>query len=322
MHDPVAVILAAGKSTRMKSAVPKVLHDVCGRPMIEYVLESARNAGACRIVVVVGYQADQVRDALSEHPDVEFALQAEQHGTGHAVMVCEEQLKRHDGPVLILAGDTPLLRAESLSALLQEQREHDAVCVIGTAETDANEGLGRIVRDSDGEFLQIVEQRDTTPEQAAIREINAGCYAFDCRSLLGALGRIRPENDQGEYYLTDCPAVLKADGKRVVASRRLDIVEAMGVNTRVQLAEVERTMQRMCLEKLMLSGVTIVAPDQTYVDPRAVVGPDTVIDPFTSVTGPAVIGRRCRIGPHAVVQGDAQIPDGTAIGPFEIVTGE
>ncbi len=243
MDDPVAIILAAGKSTRMKSAVPKVLHDVCGRPMIEYVLDAARDAGARRIVVVVGYKADQVRDALAGHPDVEFVLQTEQHGTGHAVMMCEEPLKRHDGPVLVLAGDTPLLRGESLSALLEEQRAHDAVCVIGTAETDANEGLGRIVRDAEGEFLRIVEQRDATPQEAAIREINTGCYVFDGRSLLEALGRIRPENEQGEYYLTDCPAVLKADGKRVIASRSLDIVEAMGVNTRLQLAEVQRTIE-------------------------------------------------------------------------------
>ncbi|HUG90260.1 MAG TPA: NTP transferase domain-containing protein, partial [Planctomycetaceae bacterium] len=197
---PLAIVLAAGKSTRMKSALPKVLHEVCGRPMIEYVLDAARDAGATRIVVVVGHEADRVRAALASQGDVEFALQAEQQGTGHAVMMCREALSRQDGAVLVLSGDTPLLRAESLRGLLDEQQRHAAACIIGTAETDANQGLGRIVRDAGGAFARIVEQRAATPEQAAVREINTGCYAFDARDLLEALDRIRPENSQAEYY--------------------------------------------------------------------------------------------------------------------------
>ena len=263
----------------MESDLPKVLHDVCGRPMIEYVLDSARDAGVCRIVVVVGYKADRVRDALARHSDVQFAVQAEQRGTGHAVMMCNGQLGRHDGPVLILAGDRPLLRGESLAGLLQEQRTHNAACVIGTAVTDASEGLGRIVRGKQGEFLRIVEHRDATPKEAAIREVNTSCYAFDNRSLLEALARIRPENKRGEYYLTDCPAVLKADGKRVIASRRLDVVEAMGVNTPLQLAEVERTIERARFEEPMPAGIKIVDPDQPCADPCATIGIDTVISP-------------------------------------------
>jgi len=244
VDDPVAVILAAGQSTRMKSDVPKVLHEVCGRPLIEYILDAARSAGMRRMIVVVGFKANLVRQALAKHPDVEFALQTEQHGTGHAVMMCEEQLKLHDGPVLIVAGDTPLLRGESLAALLQEQRRQNAACVIGTAHTDANEGLGRIVRDSDGEFMQIVEQCDTTPEQARITEINTGCCVFDCQALLRALRKLRPNNDQGELYLTDCPAILKSAGKTVLASPQLDFAEAMGVNTPEQLAAVEKVLQQ------------------------------------------------------------------------------
>jgi bifunctional UDP-N-acetylglucosamine pyrophosphorylase/glucosamine-1-phosphate N-acetyltransferase len=242
VSDPVAVILAAGQSKRMKSELPKVVHGVCGRPMIEYVLDAARGAGVKRIVVVVGHKAELVKSALARHGDIEFALQAERKGTGHAVMMCREQLAAHDGPVLVLAGDTPLLRASSLKALLDEQRRGGAACVIGTAVTDAKQGLGRIVRDAGGAFLRIVEERDATPEQAAIREINTGCYAFSCRPLFDALTKIRPDNDQGEYYLTDCPTVMMAEGRRVLACQSFDIVEAKGVNTLEQLADVERTL--------------------------------------------------------------------------------
>jgi bifunctional UDP-N-acetylglucosamine pyrophosphorylase/glucosamine-1-phosphate N-acetyltransferase len=211
--------------------------------MIEYDLEAARAAGASRLIVVVGHKAELVREQLARHPDVEFALQAEQKGTGHAVMVCGEQLADHDGPVLVLAGDTPLLRGESLAALLSELRDQHAAAVIGTAITDNNFGLGRVVRSADGEFLRIVEQKDATPEEAAIREINTGCYAFDSRQLFQALTQIRPNNSQAEYYLTDVPAILKAQGQRVIAAAKLTIEEALGVNTPDQLAEVERVLQ-------------------------------------------------------------------------------
>ena len=240
---PAAVILAAGKGTRMKSDLPKVAHEVCGRPMIEYVLDAARAAGAERLIVVVGFRAEVIRDLLSRHADVEFAVQEQQLGTGHAVMMCRRQLADHRGPVLVLAGDTPLLRPQSLGTLLGEQRQHAAAAVIGTAVTQKNAGLGRIVRGADGAFERIVEDRDATPEQKAITEINTGCYAFDGPSLLSALDRIKPENDQAEYYLTDCPAILKADGKTVVASPTFTIEEAMGVNTPQQLADVEAVLK-------------------------------------------------------------------------------
>lgn len=228
----------------MKSELPKVMHSVCGRPMVEYVLDAARSAGAERLVVVVGYQAELVRDGLAYHRDVEFALQGEQKGTGHAVQMCAEQLANHDGPVLVLAGDTPLLRSQSLAALLIEMQDQKAACVIGTAITQNNFGLGRVVRSSSGEFLRIVEQKDTTPEEAAIHEINTGCYAFDSRLLFQTLTQIRPNNSQGEYYLTDVPAILKSSGHRVIAVPKLTIEEAMGVNTPEQLAEVEVVLRR------------------------------------------------------------------------------
>lgn len=238
MSQPVALILAAGKGTRMQSDLPKVLHEIAGRPMVEYVLDTARAAGAERLVVIVGHQADLVRSRLSHRTDVEFALQTEQLGTGHAVQMCADQLATHDGPVLVLAGDTPLLKPASLAGLLAEQKEHSAACVIGTAVTKKNEGLGRVVRNEAGDFERIVEQKDCSPAEAAIEEINTGCYVFDSRQLLAALKHLRPNNQQGELYLTDCPAVMLAAGETVVASCRLDIQEAIGINTPAQLAEV------------------------------------------------------------------------------------
>ena len=319
MDAPVAVVLAAGKSTRMKSAVPKVLHEVCGRPMIEYVLDAAREAGAARIVVIVGHAAEQVKTRLSSHRDVEFALQAEQKGTGHAVMMCADHLRAHAGPVLVLTGDAPLMRAASFSALLDDYHARGAACTIGTATTNNNFGLGRIVRDAAGEFLKIVEEKDAAPEEKLIQEINVGCYVFDCRPLFDALEQVRPDNRQGVLFLTDCAAILRRRGFPVIASCRMDIAEALGVNTRTQLAEVQRAMQQRTFEKLFAEGVTIVDPSQTSIDPRARIGADTVIHPFTVIEGPAEIGPNCRIGPHAVLRGTARVSDGGVVGPFQVV---
>ena len=244
MAAPVAIVLAAGKGTRMKSDLPKVLHEVSGKPMVEHVFDAVRGAGVQRIICVIGHQADLMRETLGSHSDVEFALQAEQNGTGHAVQMAADLLTDHDGSVLVLAGDTPLLRAESLQALLDELTSNRAAAVVGSAITEANQGLGRIVRDPAGQFTRIVEEKDATDEQKAIQEINTGCYAFDSRSLFEALAEVKPLNNQGEYYLTDCPAILKEKGRTVVAAAKLDIHEAMGVNTRDQLADVEQVLQQ------------------------------------------------------------------------------
>jgi bifunctional UDP-N-acetylglucosamine pyrophosphorylase/glucosamine-1-phosphate N-acetyltransferase len=228
----------------MKSDLPKVLHEVCGKSMVEHVFDAVRGAGVTRIVCVIGHEAPLMRQRLGGHSDVEFALQSEQKGTGHAVQMAAELLAGHNGPVLVLAGDTPLLRAESLQALLSELTSSDAVAVVGSAITAANQGLGRVVRDTDGQFVGIVEEKDATPEQKAIQEINTGCYAFDCRSLFEALAEVKPLNTQGEYYLTDCPAILRDRGRTVLAAAKLDIHEAMGVNTKEQLAEVEQVLRQ------------------------------------------------------------------------------
>jgi bifunctional UDP-N-acetylglucosamine pyrophosphorylase / glucosamine-1-phosphate N-acetyltransferase len=249
MPETAAVILAAGQGTRMKSDLPKVLHEACGRPLVQYVLEAARAAGARRQVVVVGYQADRIRSALAGQEDVEFAMQERQLGTGDAVKAARPLLNDHAGPVLVLAGDMPLVTPRSLSRLLDEQARHAAACVVGTAETEQNQGLGRIVRDADGTFLRIVEERDATDAEKQIREINTGCYAFDGPALFEALDAIQPANDQEEYYLTDCAEIMRAAGKVVRALQCFDISEAIGVNTPEQLAQVERVMKGSRVEE-------------------------------------------------------------------------
>jgi bifunctional UDP-N-acetylglucosamine pyrophosphorylase/glucosamine-1-phosphate N-acetyltransferase len=313
MTAPIAVVLAAGKSTRMKSEVPKVLHPVCGRPMIEYVLDAARAAGVEKIIVIVGHKSEMVRAALAQHSDVVFAEQTEQKGTGHAVMMCEPHLAGHQGSVLILAGDTPLLQGSSLKALLDSQASEQAACVIGTADTKNNDGLGRVVRDSAGRFQKIVEQKDASAEQKRITEINTGCYSFDSQLLLSALRKVQPNNSQSEYYLTDCPAILMSEGHKVIATCSLTIEEALGVNTRVQLSEARASIQKSILTDLMLSGVTIEDPSTTCIDFGATIGRDSIVRPFTVIDGNVVIGDNCVVGPLQHVQGPRSLANGSRI---------
>ena len=237
-----AVILAAGKGTRMKSDLPKVAHEAAGRPMLAHVLDAARGAGCDKLVVVVGHGADFVQGLLVGQDDVEFAHQTEQKGTGHAVQMAEPNLRGHVGPVLVLYGDMPLVTPGSLKTLLSARASAGAACVVGSAITDNNAGLGRVIRDGDGTFLRIVEEKDATAEERSVTEINTGCYAFDGPALLSSLAQLEPNNVQGEYYLTDCPAILKAAGETVTAESCLTIEEALGVNTPDQLAEVERVL--------------------------------------------------------------------------------
>ena len=307
MSSILAVILAAGKSTRMKSDIPKVLHPICGRPMIEYVLDSARAAGADRLVVIVGHRADLVRAALQHHPDVVFAEQTEQKGTGHAVMMAAESLASHSGSTLILAGDTPLLQGSSLSSLLDTRERTQAACVIGTARTANNDGLGRIVRSPDGRFERIVEQKDATVEQRQITEINTGCYAFSTPLLLQSLQQLRPNNVQSEYYLTDCPRILMDTGHTVEACCSLTLEEALGVNTRVQLADARASIQKSILQDLMLQGVTIEDPAQTAIDFGVRIGRDTTIRPFTVIERDTVIDDQCTVGPLQHIPAGSQI---------------
>lgn len=240
---PVAIVLAAGKGTRMQSELPKVLCEAAGRPLVSYVIDALRKAGVEKIVSVVGYRADLVKEALQSDPNMEFALQEEQLGTGHAVMMCREAVANHNGPVIVLAGDSPMTQSDSIAALLKDFEETKPACILGTLIHDDPTGLGRIVRDSDGKFTGIVEHKDATEEQLAINEVNMSTYVFDCQKMLGALDRITDDNRQKEYYITDVPGIMLSDGEDVRALPVLKPVEALSVNTVEHLKAVEEALK-------------------------------------------------------------------------------
>jgi len=245
MIRPLAIILAAGKGKRMGSDLPKVLVPVGGRPMIHYVIDAVRAARIRQILIVVGYRADLVRRELAGEAEVEFVEQAEQLGTGHAVMMCRRQIELQQGPVLILAGDSPMVQASSLELLLAEFSTRRPACLLGTGKKPDPSGLGRVVRDDAGEFLGIVEEKDATPDERAITEVNLSTYLFQSSALLLALQQLTASNVQGEYYLTDCPGVLKAAGQRVEALCVLQPREALSINTPEELAAVENEMNEL-----------------------------------------------------------------------------
>jgi bifunctional UDP-N-acetylglucosamine pyrophosphorylase / glucosamine-1-phosphate N-acetyltransferase len=242
---PAAVVLAAGKGTRMNSELPKVLFPVLGRPMIHWVIDALESAGVEQIWVVVGYRHELVRQELAGRRSLEFVLQSEQLGTGHAVMMAAEPLRSHAGPVMVLAGDSPLVQADSLRTLLKHQLQDRHACLLGTLIKDQPQGLGRIVRDEHGRFQAIVEERDATEHQRAIREVNMSTYLFESQSLLWALQHLSNNNQQREYYLTDCPAWLLGQGQRVDALPILQPCEALSINTPDELGMVEDRMQQM-----------------------------------------------------------------------------
>jgi len=241
----IAVVLAAGKGTRMMSDLPKVLVPVLGRPMIEYVLDTLEQAGSVQTIVVVGYRAADVQVTLAARSKLAFVEQREQLGTGHAVQVCAAELKRFpDAAVLVVAGDSPMLRAESVQRVFQEFQSSGAACLLGTAHRDNPFGLGRIVRDAAGNFAGIVEEKDASPDQKLITEVNLSCYLFNCGDLLDALSQLGNNNAQREFYLTDVPAILQRAGKKIVALPVLKPSEALSINTPVELAAVEAELLR------------------------------------------------------------------------------
>lgn len=316
MHGPVAIVLAAGQGKRMKSEKAKVLHEVCGQPMIRYVVNAARAAGAKTIVIVVGHAAEQIREYFNDEPDIVFAMQTEQLGTGHAVKICREVLADYQGPALVLVGDEPLLRPEPLVNLLDRQKEEQAACLLGTAVMHDPMGFGRIVRDPAGRFLRIVEERDCTPEERALREVNPSCYVFDLPGLWDALDQLGTGNAQGEYYLTDAPEHLKNMGRKVLAVHALDADDVLGVNTRQHLAQAGAVMQSRIQDRWMTEGVSIVDPRNTYIDSRAVIGRESVIYPFTVITGAVTIGSGCRVGPFSHLRDGTVLDDGVEVGAF------
>lgn len=247
MSKTMAIVLAAGKGTRMKSELPKVLVPVCGRPMIDYVMDVLLESGIDPVVVVVGYRRELVEQALAARPRTRFAAQTEQLGTGHAVMMCREALHEHQGAVLVVAGDSPCIQGDSIRRLLEEFDRSRPACLLGTAHKADPTGLGRIVRDASGRFQAIVEEKDASDAQRRITEVNMSCYVFNATDLLEALGRLQANNRQGEYYLTDCPGILKGLGRKVDAIDVLQPIEALSINTMDELAAVETAMRQMGL---------------------------------------------------------------------------
>lgn len=329
------VILAAGLGTRMKSSRAKVLHEIGGLPLINYVSRTAKSLSPRKIYVVVGHQAEEVSKTVEvEIGDLaEFVVQTEQRGTGDAVMSAKEPLADANSVVVILSGDVPLLKTETLIAFISSHRVQRAACSILSVRLENPTGYGRIVRGSADKFSRIVEQKDASPEERQIKEINSGIYCFDSGKLFDALTQVQPTNQQGEYYLTDVPEILLKQGENVNVFVHTDPREVSGVNTRAELAEFENLMRRNSIRKLMIDGgVTFIDPSHSYISPQAKIGSDTIIYPGVSIEGPSVIGQRCeiragaritnsRLGDDVTIKDhcliiDSEVDSHCSVGPF------
>jgi bifunctional UDP-N-acetylglucosamine pyrophosphorylase/glucosamine-1-phosphate N-acetyltransferase len=312
------VILAAGLGTRMKSRKAKVLHRAGGKALIQHVVDTALElAPPERIFVVVGHQAEEVRRAVAT-PGVRFIEQIEQKGTGHAVMVGRDALAGLGGHLLILYGDSPLLKAETLRRLIDTELSSGAAGVLMSACMNDPTGYGRVIHDAHGHVSAVVEQKAGTPEQLAIREANMGIYCYQADLFWKYIDQIRPDNPAREYYLTDMVEILHRAGHYVDAMRIDDEREALGINTRLELAEVDRLLRERKLRDLMLAGVTIEKPETVTIDAGVCIGIDTVVGPFAQLLGRTTVGENCRIGACSIIS-DSELADDVVIGPFTIV---
>ncbi|HEY3131047.1 MAG TPA: bifunctional UDP-N-acetylglucosamine diphosphorylase/glucosamine-1-phosphate N-acetyltransferase GlmU [Acidobacteriota bacterium] len=324
------VILAAGKGTRMRSERAKVLHNLCGRPMIQYPVETALSLSPAKVIVVIGHEAEQVKQVLQAYP-VEFALQSEQKGTGHAAMQALAPLQEFRGSVVVYYGDNPLLAPGELCSLIAERERTQAALALLIARFQSPTGYGRIIRNGP-EILRIVEERDATPEEKKIDEVNPGIYCFEAAAMRQALEKLDNRNDQGEYYLTDTFEILRKLGRKVIAVTSPHPEDVTGVNTRVELADAERKIWLRRAKHFMLEGVTIVHPESFFASHRVKIGRDAVIHPNVALEGATEIGERATIFPNtrivdSRIGSEAQILDcclitesevgeGTIVGPF------
>jgi bifunctional UDP-N-acetylglucosamine pyrophosphorylase/glucosamine-1-phosphate N-acetyltransferase len=319
MGDLAALLLAAGKGTRMKSDLVKVLHETCGAALIDWPVAAARQAGAERIVLVVGHQAEKVKAHCAGDDSIAFAIQAEQLGTGHAVACAKEALSGFNGTVLILCGDVPLIRAETLRTLIASHRERKSTVTVLTTHLENPCGYGRIIKREGGRIVRIVEEKDTTPEERDVCEINSGIYCVESAFLFETVAGLTNDNAQGEYYLTDIVSRAATLGLPAVAFPVADPDEVMGVNDRVQLAAASAVIRRRINEALMLSGVTIIDPLCTYIGSQVRISPDTIVHPNVHISGKTTIGRGCVIEPSVVIR-DCSIADHVTIKAGSVLT--
>ncbi|SIT93373.1 bifunctional UDP-N-acetylglucosamine diphosphorylase/glucosamine-1-phosphate N-acetyltransferase GlmU [Edaphobacillus lindanitolerans] len=310
MTNTYAVVLAAGQGTRMKSKTYKVLHPVCGKPMVSHVIDHINGLGADRIVTVVGFGAELVEEEIGDRS--EFVLQEEQLGTGHAVQQAEGLIGDLDGTTIVVCGDTPLITPETMEALVAHHNETGAKATILTAYAQDPTGYGRVIRDESGHVLRIVEQKDASEAEKQIKEINTGTYCFDNRTLFETLRKVKNDNAQGEYYLPDVFGILQTEGETIAAYATADFEETLGVNDRVVLAEAERVMKQRIAERHMRNGVSIIDPATTYISADAEIGRDTVLLPGTMIEGKTVIGEDCTIGPNSQIM-ESVIGNGAVI---------
>lgn len=308
-----AIILAAGKSTRMKSKRPKPLHDICGKPMLHYVLDACYEAGCHRVLVVIGYGKDEILGQFGGDKRITWVEQTEQLGTGHAARMCEPHLRDFHGDVFILAGDGPLIRGEVLRTLHNAHREEHAAASMATAVLDDPTGYGRVICDEAGQLIEIVEQIDCTPQQREIREVFPSYYCIKSDDLLFALARIKNENKKHEYYLTDLYAILRNAGKKVVAVQAVTQEDTLAVNDREQQAQVDAIMQDRIQRRLRQGGVTIVSGLNTYIESGVTIGSDTIVHPFTFVGRDSRIGSDCVLGPFTTLPRESIVPDGSNV---------
>lgn len=311
-NQPIkAIILAAGKGTRMKSSLLKVAHTVAGKPIVNYVLDAVEGAGSEQTFLVIGHQSEHLK-AMTNRQNVHHVLQDQQLGTGHAVMQVIPQLSEAPALVLVLAGDCPLIEEGTLKNLITTHLESNAEGTILTTKMSDPGSYGRILRGKTGVTLGIKEAKDCTKEQLNIKEINTGVYCFNQSSLINALGKLTTDNAQNEYYLTDVIHILREEKKHIEAYCIDDADQAVGVNTRQDLAKINKILFAKKNQSLMSEGVTLIDPDTTYIDTHVEVGTDTVIHPLTVIEGNSKIGQHCEIGPFVHLK-DAIIADGEVV---------
>lgn len=314
--DLVGLILAAGDSTRMKSEIPKVLHPILGRPMLEYIIKALRGSGVKKLMVVIGFKKEMVKDMFRDF-EVEFVTQTERLGTAHAVLQTLPFLENFDGNCIITCGDTPLISEQTLKDIYQKHIDESADLTLLTACLDNPTGYGRILKDEKGSVVGIIEEKDATQDQRNIKEVNTGIYCFKSGILFDLLDKVGKENQQGEYYLTDCVSLARAAGLTISNYVLEESVEIYGVNSRVELTLVDGHIRRKKLESLMLNGVTIMDPNATYIDYDVSIGRDTIIYPCVVIEGKSVIGKGCVIRPFTYIK-DVCIGDGETIGKAAI----